>query len=46
MVTDGRTFMATAWWVSFFPGLAIVVTGIGLSFVGDGLADALRLGRR
>lgn len=46
MVTDGRTFMATAWWTSFFPGLAIVITGIGLSLVGDGLADAMRPGRR
>ncbi|MGI8475706.1 MAG: ABC transporter permease [Thermomicrobiales bacterium] len=46
MITEGRTFMATAWWMSVFPGLAIVVTGIGFSLIGDGLADALRPGRR
>jgi peptide/nickel transport system permease protein len=46
MITDGRTFMATAWWTSFFPGLAIVVTGIGLSLIGDGLSDVLRPGRK
>jgi peptide/nickel transport system permease protein len=46
MVTDGRTFMATAWWISFFPGLAIVVTGIGFSLIGDGLSDILRTGRK
>jgi len=46
MITDGRTFMATAWWTSFFPGLAIAITGIGLSLIGDGLSDVLRPGRR
>jgi peptide/nickel transport system permease protein len=46
MITEGRTFMATAWWVSLFPGLAIVVTGIAFSIFGDGLADALRVRRR
>jgi peptide/nickel transport system permease protein len=46
MITEGRTFMATAWWMSFFPGLAIVITGIGFSLLGDGLADALRPSRR
>jgi peptide/nickel transport system permease protein len=46
MITEGRTFMATAWWVSLFPGLAVVVTGIAFSVFGDGLADALRVRRR
>ncbi len=46
MVTDGRTFMATGWWISVFPGLAIVITGIGFSLIGDGLSDVLRPGRR
>jgi peptide/nickel transport system permease protein len=45
MITDGRAFMATAWWISAFPGLAVVVTGIAFSLFGDGLADALRPGR-
>ncbi len=46
MITEGRTFMATAWWVSTFPGLAVVLTGIAFSVFGDGLADALRPGLR
>ena len=46
MITEGRTFMATAWWVSLFPGLAVVVTGVAFSIFGDGLADALRVRRR
>jgi peptide/nickel transport system permease protein len=45
LITDGRTFLATAWWISAFPGLAIVFTGIGFSLLGDGLADALRPSR-
>lgn len=46
MITEGRTFLATAWWISAFPGLAIVLTGIAFSIFGDGLADALRPSRR
>jgi peptide/nickel transport system permease protein len=46
MITEGRTFMATAWWISVFPGLAVVVTGIAFSVFGDGLADALRVRKR
>ena len=46
MITEGRTFMATAWWISAFPGLAVVVTGIAFSIFGDGLADALRPQRK
>jgi peptide/nickel transport system permease protein len=46
MITEGRTFMSTAWWISLFPGLAVIVTGIAFSIFGDGLADALRVRRR
>lgn len=42
MIAEGRTFLANAWWMVTFPGLAIVVTGIGLSLIGDGLTDWLR----
>jgi peptide/nickel transport system permease protein len=41
-IADGKNFMTTAWWMSVFPGIAIVVTGIGFSLVGDGLAELLR----
>jgi peptide/nickel transport system permease protein len=43
MITEGRTFMAIARWVSLFPGLAVALTGIAFSVFGDGLADALRV---
>lgn len=42
MITDGQNFMVTAWWMSAIPGLAIVVTGIAFSLIGDGLSDVLR----
>jgi peptide/nickel transport system permease protein len=41
MINDGREFMVTAWWVSTFPGLAIVLTVVAFNLVGDGLRDAL-----
>jgi peptide/nickel transport system permease protein len=34
--------MGTAWWISVFPGIAIVVTGLGFSLIGDGLAEVMR----
>ncbi len=46
MITEGRAYVTTAWWMSVFPGLAMVVTGVGLSLIGDGLADVLRPGGR
>lgn len=39
MIAEGQVFMATAWWISFFPGLAIVVLALGFSLVADGLAE-------
>lgn len=44
-IAEGKNFMATAWWISVFPGLAIVVTGLGFSLLGDGLAELLRTRR-
>ena len=40
MVVDGRQFLASAWWVAAFPGLAIFVTVLGFNLFGDGLRDA------
>lgn len=45
LIADGKNFMATAWWISVFPGLAIVLTGLGFSLAGDGLAELLRVKR-
>ena len=42
MVSDGKNFMATAWWISTFPGLALTLAGVTFSLIGDGLADLLR----
>jgi peptide/nickel transport system permease protein len=42
LIADGKNFMDTAWWISVFPGIAIVVTGLGFSLLGDGLAELLR----
>jgi peptide/nickel transport system permease protein len=42
LIADGKNFMTTAWWMSIFPGLAIVFTGIGFSLLGDGIAIRLR----
>jgi peptide/nickel transport system permease protein len=41
MLSDGRETLNRAWWVSLFPGLAILVTTLSINFVGDGLRSAL-----
>ena len=41
MVSDGRDHLLGAWWLSTFPGLAIVFTVLSFNLVGDGLRDAL-----
>ena len=43
MIADAQQFITTHWWLSAFPGLAVVVTGIALSLLGDGLGDVLRV---
>ena len=42
LIADGKNYINTAWWISIFPGIAIVLTGLGFSLLGDGLADLLR----
>jgi peptide/nickel transport system permease protein len=41
MLSDGRTMMRHHWWVSFFPGFAIMLTVLSINLLGDGLRDAL-----
>jgi len=41
MVSDGRELIVTAWWVSMFPGLAIMLTVLALNLLGDWLRDHL-----
>lgn len=46
MITEGQSFLTTAWWMSSLPGIAIVITGLAFSLIGDGLSDVLRPGDR
>ncbi|MBD2845386.1 ABC transporter permease [Paenibacillus sp. IB182496] len=41
MLSDGRSYVATSWWVATFPGIAITVTVLGVIFLGDWLRDVL-----
>lgn len=41
MAAEGRSYMATAWWISFFPGLAIFLVVMSLNFLGDWLRDRM-----
>jgi peptide/nickel transport system permease protein len=42
MISDGQDFLTTHWTLATIPGLAVAATGLGLSLIGDGLADVLR----
>ena len=41
MLADGRNYVATAWWLATFPGLAIMVTVLAVNLLGDWLRDTL-----
>jgi peptide/nickel transport system permease protein len=41
MIADGEALITTQWQIATFPGFAILLTGFGLSLLGDGLADLL-----
>ena len=41
MVADGRALVINAWWLSFFPGLAILLTVLSMNLLGDWLRDRL-----
>ncbi|HWE60952.1 MAG TPA: ABC transporter permease subunit, partial [Chloroflexota bacterium] len=45
MISDGQTYMLSAWWLPTMPGLAIVIVAAGFSLFGDGIADLLRPAR-
>ncbi|GAB6880429.1 ABC transporter permease [Halorubrum gandharaense] len=40
-IAQGRDYLGTSWWISSMPGIAIVVTVIGINLLGDWLRDAL-----
>ncbi len=41
MVADGRIHVVSAWWIAFFPGLAIMLTVLSVNMLGDWLRDRL-----
>ncbi len=44
MIAEGQNFLATAWWICLFPGLAIVFVALGFSLLADGLAERFGTG--
>lgn len=46
MLNEGRNFLAQAWWLGFFPGVAITLMILGLNIFGDALRAALNPRRR
>jgi peptide/nickel transport system permease protein len=43
MIAEGQTFISAAWWISVFPGVALVLLTLGFALLGDGLARDLRV---
>lgn len=41
IIADGRSYLQIAWWISVFPGFAIMLTVMGFNLLGDGLRDVL-----
>jgi peptide/nickel transport system permease protein len=41
MLAEGRDYLTVAGWIAIFPGLAIMLTVLGINFLGDGLRDLL-----
>jgi len=39
MIAAGRQFLLQAWWLTALPGFALLILGVALSLIGDGLAD-------
>jgi peptide/nickel transport system permease protein len=42
MIADSKTFMLTNWWLPTFPGIVVVIFGLGLSLIGDALSSIIR----
>lgn len=41
ILTEGKEYIQFAWWLSFFPGMAILLTVLGYNLLGEGLRNAL-----
>jgi peptide/nickel transport system permease protein len=46
MIADGRLYLGTAWWISAFPGVVIMITVLAYNLLGEGLRDQLDPHRR
>lgn len=42
IISEGQSYLLSAWWIATLPGLFVVLVGVGLSLMGDGLAERLR----
>lgn len=43
MISEGRQFLSSGWWVAAMPGFACMYAGLGFILLGDGIADLLRV---
>jgi peptide/nickel transport system permease protein len=43
MIAEGQTFISRAWWISVFPGFALILVTLGFSLLGDALSNRLRV---
>lgn len=41
LLSDGRVYLSTAWWIATFPGVAILFTALAINILGDWLRDTL-----
>jgi ABC-type dipeptide/oligopeptide/nickel transport system permease subunit len=41
LLADGRDYLRQGWWITTFPGLAIMITVLAINLIGDWLRDAL-----
>ncbi len=41
MLTQGQNVLGIAWWLSFYPGMAILITVLGYNLLGEGIRDAI-----
>jgi peptide/nickel transport system permease protein len=39
MIAEGRQFLLQAWWLTTLPGIALLIVGVALSLIGDGLSE-------
>jgi peptide/nickel transport system permease protein len=42
MMAEGQTYLTSRWELATYPGIAVVITALGLALLADGLADLLR----